>query len=485
MVVFVQQDASRCQWNSFRGSAVIFLLGSIGLVTPLSVVGAATIDKSSYYTPPSQIGCLKDVVADFGAHRASGSRQNERFQRAVDSVAECEGGGILTVPPGSYYLKGIELKSNVHLRIDQRAIFHPSNRFRDEGSAIFEIGLDVPETIRNVSIVGKGSGFTFDLRTGGDREAAIQVGDARNFKISNFTVKDRQTVLSSVNFRISVGPRDEINWAHDGIVEKAHQIGADIGYGLIQVHALKHVLFDDISSQGGVALRLEPDTPRMRLFRQGGVFDLRARNVGCSDGMAAVMLQPHVTKNGSVTIDGVHSDSCGFTVRTEPGDVEVLGDVGESRAELIARVEERLDGRCIKSVFERAIGTFLAVIESDCAEDASQKLGVQAGTFGRVTISDVVSQYGEKSQFKKNQYEFLSCPEQGRACRPQRGRNLFQGGSVAAVYDQAQRPGTGGYRITTRDVHAVGYPVQNRAIVTPRSETNICVEFSEVPICGE
>lgn len=466
-----------------RAFAVLFWSGC--LVAPLSVASAASIKRSTYYTPPEKIGCRKDVVADFNAVQTAGGRQNERFQRAINEVAKCEGGGILNVPRGRYVLRGIELKSNVHLRVDQGAFFFPSNNDAHQGVSIFHLAINQEQGIENVSIVGKGSGFTFDLRTGGELESAIRVGDVSNFNLANFRIKDRQTLRSSIAFTMN-NRNDKYYWGRNGIVEHVHQENADIGYGLIQIHALTNVFFDDISTEGGVALRIEPDTPMIRASGRGGARKIVARNVGCSDGLAAVMLIPHVTQNGSLTVNGIQSDSCAFTVRAEPGAIEIMGQEGRSRADLVKMVESRLGRGSIDFIRSRNGGEhFVAFIKPAYADAAFKKFGVRAGKFHEVNLSNVVSQYGQKSTFKKRHFKILSCQEQSRVCRPQGDRNLLKGGSITAIQGIPPGHGLGSYPIKFKEVHAVGYPVDGRWFVTSQRRHNECPHLDKIRACGK
>lgn len=57
----------------------------------------------------------------------------------------------------------------------------------------------------------------------------------------------------------------------------------------------------------------------MNDLQVGGNFSIVVRDIHCKNGNSVVMVSPHALNNGTVDIDGVFGESCGFALRIEGG----------------------------------------------------------------------------------------------------------------------------------------------------------------------
>ena len=93
---------------------------------------------------------------------------------------------------------------------------------------------------------------------------------------------------------------------------------AHYGYGAIQAHSGENIVFRNIKSIGGVAVRLETGAGKMNLARIGGLFDIAVENAVNINGQAALMFQPHTMNHGHVVARNISSDGSEFAVSVAP-----------------------------------------------------------------------------------------------------------------------------------------------------------------------
>jgi hypothetical protein len=140
-------------------------------------------------------------------------------------------------------------------------------------------------------------------------------GNITNFLISDFIAEDVKTKFSCICFYLGANNV----YPKNAVIKNIVQYNADYGYGIVQTQAAENVLFKNFDCEGGVALRIETGEKVMNDKQIGGVDKIFGRNISCKNGNAAVMVSPHSMHNGTVDIDGVTSENCGFGVRIGAG----------------------------------------------------------------------------------------------------------------------------------------------------------------------
>ncbi|OHX64424.1 T9SS type A sorting domain-containing protein [Flammeovirga pacifica] len=259
------------------------------------------------------------------------------FNSTINAVTSK--GGIINVKAGTYRILGVKMKSNVHLRFAAGVTLLPFNASNGVKDPMFEIdGGQTP--LKNFSIMGSGGRFKVDLRSVQKTKniRVFFVKNATNFKVSGINITDNQTVFSSFAFfgnynTTGKGAEQRITKVHGvphhGIIENISVTNAAYGYGLVQVQVGHNLLFRNLNSTGGVALRLETGYNPLQ-FTKGEIFnqiklrEIWGRSIHCKNGQAAVTLSPHTLKQGRVDIKKMTAVSC------ETGFVWAAGYVSSS-----------------------------------------------------------------------------------------------------------------------------------------------------------
>lgn len=284
----------------------------------LNDIEALQINEEDFYTPPTSYAVTKNFVEDYGADTIFDTDDSVKLQNAIDDVFT-SGGGKLIIPKGNYSLSEIEMKSNVHIIVNSEAVIRPSTRPDNKNFRVFSFGKETA-VVENVSISSSnGEKFTVDLTKSTNINVAVfNLNNVNNFLISDFIVEDNYTDFSAVTMGIT-NYNDAYYWPRNGVVKNGNTLNSDYGYGLIQVQAAKNVFFKDLEGTGGVTLRFETGWTFMNDLQQGGVEDMFAENISCTNGNAAVMVSPHAMHNGKVYVNGVTANGCGFGIRVESG----------------------------------------------------------------------------------------------------------------------------------------------------------------------
>jgi hypothetical protein len=171
--------------------------------------------------------------------------------------------------------------------------------------------------VNNVHIEGVGGTFTIDLYDAGSDTAGIRYRNVRNFSLRNMiciqnndnpTQEDPSSRKPCISFLPQpAGPVNGVyNHAIDGVLENIHSRRSPYSWGLTQITGGENLRFFNISSEGGVPLRLENYsnnwTPMSNIVADG---------VTCKNGHDAVHMNPHgATHTGPITIKNVVADSC-------------------------------------------------------------------------------------------------------------------------------------------------------------------------------
>lgn len=267
--------------------------------------------ESDFFKDTSTSVIVKDLVLDYGVNNQDEQDDSPLLQQAIDEVSAL-GGGKIMLPYGTYYLMGIFLKDNVHLMIDSATTIVGAA----PTGVIFSMGLarkgaDALVTIRNVSIRGNGGRYTVDIRHGEVNEKLwfANCRNVDNFMIADFNIQDHYTKMSGVTLNTG-WYEDQYVMARNGVVKNGDVVNAHVGYGLIQVQCCSHVLFKNLSGQGGVTLRMESgavaNSPEYIL-----IDDVWGRKISSRYGSSAFIMGAHTKKNGYVNIKNVYTISSG------------------------------------------------------------------------------------------------------------------------------------------------------------------------------
>jgi hypothetical protein len=253
-------------------------------------------------------------VRDFGATGNGTSNDTAAFERAMAEAARV--GGVVYVPaPGNYRIANVNPPSNTRLQVQAGASL---KKYGSTNGPLFNVaGPNETTFVNNVHIEGVGGTFNIDLYDAGGDTAGIRYRNVRNFSLRNMiciqnndnpTQEDPSSRKPCISFLPQpAGPVNGVyNHPIDGVLENIHSIRSPYGWGLTQITGGDNLRFFNISSEGGVPLRLENFqsnwTPMSNIVADG---------VRCKNGHDAVHMNPHgATHTGPITIKNVVADSC-------------------------------------------------------------------------------------------------------------------------------------------------------------------------------
>lgn len=381
---------------NLRNVFALFLIGSI------SIAAKAQMDKeSNFYTEVKNKGIVKNLVKDYKVGLDYDASGTSKLQSAVDEISG-KGGGTIIIPKGNYAFTAISIKSNVHIVIDKKAVLQLKPE--PKKNAIFLMGEKNKPTVKNVSITcsDEKAKYIVDFEHSGDEPAVVALGNVENFMIAGFEVKDFYTKFSSIRMGIDVY-NGTYYYPTNGVVKNCSTINSHYGYGLIQSQAARNILFKDLSGIGGVTLRLETGARDVNNLQVGGNHSIVARNISCKNGNAAVMISPHALQNGTVDIDGVLGESCGFALRIEKGYIATKYDKSDK---------------------------------------------IKAGAYEKIVATNIKGIYGVEAQLKSKHFKYMPCAlrSQIKDAPEETNRNLVAtvpisvGPAIAAVMDTDQFP---------------------------------------------
>lgn len=257
----------------------------------------------------------RKVLANNGSADDSGNLNN-----LITNLSN-RGGGVITIPRGTWLFGDIKLKSNVHLLINGGAVIKPK-LLRSGDNSIFEIGYRGYK-VSNVSIRSTSGKFKIDMSgvPFNSRILPFNVKEVENFMISGCHIIDKWSVHSTVNLGLS--PRNGV-WAgaKKGLIKNISVINAHGGYGAVQVRVGEKIFFKNIASYGGGAtLRIETDgretSGNQAPQNIARVSQISAYNIECKNGNSAVMIQPWGAQNGWFDVQKVKATSCMAAVRID------------------------------------------------------------------------------------------------------------------------------------------------------------------------
>lgn len=266
--------------------------------------------------PSSNQGCpittVYEDVTDYGATAGDASDDSQEFNAAMAAAGP---GERVYVPKGvgAYRLYNVTLPSDTYIDVEAGAVL---KKFGTSNGTVFSMQGSQTVFSHNNSIQGVGGKFHLDLSDANDGSTGMRLRNVENFQIKNMDCTLRNSnpnVTGNVN-NVCIGflswSSTPVNGVYqapkNGLIENAHTFDAGYGWGLTQFNGGQDITLKDISSEGGVTLRLENYKQNVTPMR-----NIVADGVTCTDGHAAVMFNPHgFTHPGPFTITNVTANSC-------------------------------------------------------------------------------------------------------------------------------------------------------------------------------
>ena len=254
-------------------------------------------------------------VTDFGATAGDNGNDTVAFK---DAMAAAGPGEVVWVPEGvgAYRVYRVNIPSDTDMDVAAGAVikFYGTNN----GHTFAVQGPTASTFAQNIHIQGVGGSFTLDLSDA----AAVSAGGFDIDNVDGFSLKHMNCINNNSNpdttypssrpSCIVPSPANTTQRA-DGtyndprnlVFEDIHGYGGPYGFGLFQFTAGSNVQLTNISSEGGVAVRLENYAnwaPMKNIIMNG---------VTCKDGHAAINFNPHgATHQGNIHIKNVTANSC-------------------------------------------------------------------------------------------------------------------------------------------------------------------------------
>lgn len=260
-----------------------------------------------------RIGSNRINVIDFGATTNDTTNDTVAFERAMAEAAKAN--GVAYVPaPGTYRISSVAPPSNTHLQVQSGAIL---KKYGTNSGPLFSVqGPNDTTFAENIHIEGVGGNFMMNLNDAGQQTAGISYRNVRHFSLKNMVCRQNwdnhtQEAPSSRRTCLTLLPTTQTptngvyNHPTDGTFENIHSKESPYGWGLTQLTGGENLRFSNISSEGGVPLRLES-------FRSNWtpINNIVADGVTCKNGHTAVLVNPHEGTHGTFTVRNVVSNSC-------------------------------------------------------------------------------------------------------------------------------------------------------------------------------
>jgi hypothetical protein len=324
------------------------------------------------------------------------------------------GGGIIHIKKGMYYLINVQLKSNIHIKIDKDVMIEPyfDKSARKAVTNIFEVGKEFP--VENVAITNadedsenQATWFSANFPKGDYRMKIITGCNVRNFKFSGFKITDSYTPFSCIALNLP-DSKDRNEVAFGGIVKNILLTNSHVGYGVIQIQAGKSILCKNLEGVGGVTMRVETGSGETGKENILTVDDIVGRNIKIKEGDAAVNVSPHRVDQGRVDVEGITAINSSFAVqiaagfedkketgvdnigtfdsRSYIGDITVTGGKGaqvKSKDFIYFDCAERkeMQTKCQNPDFESTPGRSIGVIRTNATFASGCKNGSDGGCY--------------------------------------------------------------------------------------------------------
>ena len=266
----------------------------------------------------------KEVIVNLNGNC---SLQDSQLLNQEIATLSNTGGGVIRITKGTYCLKDVLLRSNIHLKIDADVVIQPELRGNVAGRNIniFLVGEDF--YVENVAITNSDEDNT-DTSTWfkgvippGDNIGVrfVEFGNVKNFKFSGLSLTDNHSRFSNIvlNFPSSKSV-DELS--RDGIIKDIVMTNMHVGYGIVQMQTGKRVLYKNLDGQGGITLRIETDVSSSIVKEnKPTVDDVVGRNITSRFGDAAFNMSPHRIDQGRIDVEGITSINSTHAVQIAAG----------------------------------------------------------------------------------------------------------------------------------------------------------------------
>ncbi|WP_366183898.1 hypothetical protein [Flavobacterium ovatum] len=295
------------------------------VVNPLVYEGTTTSDRLTDNEDRFYVNKIpsKEVVIVLNGNCSSADSQLLNKEIATLSSA---GGGVIRIRKGTYCLKDILLRSNIHIKIDSDVTIQPDLTGVVAGRNInmFIVGEDF--YVENVAITNSDENSTDSstwfkgLIPAGDDIGVrfVEFGYVKNFKFSGLSLTDNYSRFS--NIVLNLPSSENVDEAStNGIIKDIIMTGMHVGYGVVQMQTGKSVLYKNLDGQGGVTLRVETGASATNQVNKVTVDDVVGRNITSRFGDAAFNMSPHRVDQGRVDIEGVVSINSTHAVQIAAG----------------------------------------------------------------------------------------------------------------------------------------------------------------------
>ncbi|NMH86810.1 T9SS type A sorting domain-containing protein [Flavivirga algicola] len=421
---------------------LLFIVVFIGII-----VNAQDLPPiSTFYTPTIHTAAAAQIT--IGPSSGTGNDTNRiqaeinrlAVNRTTDSNGITRKGGVLTLNNGTYRIRGLVLRSNVHVRCKSGVVIEPFG----PGDMIIANGTDIGNctgcrTTQNFSFTGfsNNSRFTINIANRlnpGDGSRSFRIGNARNFKIGNINVIDDTTKFPTIEFlpgqaQGTVGPsnnrQQKAAAPTKGLIENITGTGYNPGWGVIQIQVGNNIYFRNIEGSGGATIRMESglgeglstlNTENRTITKLDAIW---GRFIRVKNGRCAVFASPHTHIQGFFDMRNITATNSEFAVFLAKG-FRTIGS----------------PNRPDESNFP--IGTFQS---------------------NRSTVRNITTTFGNTAQTRKQELRYMPCAIRNRAnTTPIPGAgNFFIAPSIAPIYNIANSGGSGSYNVKIIGLTANNY----------------------------
>lgn len=263
-------------------------------------------------------------VKDYGATSNDATNDTAAFKSAMDAAGP---GEVVYVPAGTFRIDNLNIPSNTTVEIESTATIKKYGT--NKGPVFTEQGVANTSFAHDIYVYGVNGKFTLDLSDAPQDTTGFRLRSVKNFSIKNLSEIGRDNDPSAADDPngsitmpvISFLPMDttklngEYEHPQGGVIQNVSATHQAFGWGLTQLTGAEDVHFQNISSNGGVALRLENYENNATT-----IDNVTADGVTCKNGHNAVNLNPHNADNGVVNITNVIADSCwqGISLADDP-----------------------------------------------------------------------------------------------------------------------------------------------------------------------
>jgi hypothetical protein len=253
-------------------------------------------------------------VLDYGATPNDSTNDSAAFQKAM--AAAVQGGGVAYVPAGTFLISRVTPPNHVTLQVEAAATL---KKYGTTIGPLFTMqGPNASTFATDIHVEGVNGDFTMDLNDAGQDVAGFRIRNVQGFSVKHMLCiqnndnqlqeapSSRKPCLSFLPIQQTALPSGLYSAPYDGVLDDLHSIKSPYGWGLTQFTGGQRIQISNVSSEGGVPLRLENFSTNWTPMR-----DITADGVTCKNGHDAVHMNPHgATHLGSIHVTNVVADSC-------------------------------------------------------------------------------------------------------------------------------------------------------------------------------